>query len=337
VNGAKVALRDLTAEAIESTVAEFDVLGREAFLAKYGYGEAKRYFLVIGSRRYDSKAVAGVACGHVNGQSALRNNEFSGGEQQVATRLRSLGFDVVAGSSTRNPTWSRDELILALDLYMQWNGNPPGKSSEPIVSLSRTLNRLSGSPASEDFRNANGVYMKIMNFRRFDPRYTGQGKVGLQRGGKEEESVWQDYADEPLRLHEVAEAISAFVDEGVRAQGDVDVEDDIGSHLEGRILVRVHQSRERSRKAVKDKKSWAMKTHGRLACEACDFDFSARYGDRGTGFIEVHHGIPLHTLKPGSKTKLSDLHLLCANCHRMIHAKRNWLTVEALKSLLLVG
>jgi 5-methylcytosine-specific restriction protein A len=36
-------------------------------------------------------------------------------------------------------------------------------------------------------------------------------------------------------------------------------------------------------------------------------------------------------LRPGAKTRLSDLHLLCANCHRMVHAKRPWLTLDELK------
>jgi hypothetical protein len=36
----------------------------------------------------------------------------------------------------------------------------------------------------------------------------------------------------------------------------------------------------------------------------------------------------VHQLLPGSKTKLADLHLLCANCHRMIHARRPWLTLD---------
>nr|WP_262379931.1 hypothetical protein [Pseudomonas sp. WS 5414] len=27
----------------------------------------------------------------------------------------------------------------------------------------------------------------------------------------------------------------------------------------------------------------------------------------------------MHTLQPGDKTKLADLALLCANCHRVVH------------------
>ena len=39
---------------------------------------------------------------------------------------------------SKNPTWSRDELILALDLYVRFKGNPPGKASREVVELSAT-------------------------------------------------------------------------------------------------------------------------------------------------------------------------------------------------------
>jgi hypothetical protein len=49
---------------------------------------------------------------------------------------------------------------------------------------------------------------------------------------------------------------------------------------------------------------------------------------------EAHHTKPVETLVEGSKTKLEDLALLCANCHRMVHATRPWLTVNGLRHLL---
>jgi len=100
---------------------------------------------------------------------------------------------------------------------------------------------------------------------------------------------------------------------------------------EGRILARVHLARERNRKLVDQKKSVAIKKSGKLTCEVCSFDFEAAYGERGAGFIEAHHIKPIHTLIPGAKTTLEDLALLCSNCHRMIHARKPWLTVEQLR------
>ncbi|MDO6522910.1 HNH endonuclease [Shimia thalassica] len=50
--------------------------------------------------------------------------------------------------------------------------------------------------------------------------------------------------------------------------------------------------------------------------------------------MECHHTVPVSEMKPGDKTKLSDLALVCANCHRMIHAKRPWLSIQELVGLI---
>ncbi|WP_352230624.1 MULTISPECIES: HNH endonuclease [Asaia] len=42
----------------------------------------------------------------------------------------------------------------------------------------------------------------------------------------------------------------------------------------------------------------------------------------------------MHLIEPGTKTKLSDLALLCANCHRMIHARRPWLSLDELRQII---
>ncbi|HBN30592.1 MAG TPA: hypothetical protein DD416_05065 [Rhodobacteraceae bacterium] len=68
--------------------------------------------------------------------------------------------------------------------------------------------------------------------------------------------------------------------------------------------------------------------------EVCGFNFEDVYGERGNGFIECHHTKPVHEMQPHEKTKLSDLALVCPNCHRMIHAKRPWLTIDELRSLI---
>jgi len=60
----------------------------------------------------------------------------------------------------------------------------------------------------------------------------------------------------------------------------------------------------------------------------------AEYGDHGDGFIECHHTKPVSELQVGEKTKLSDLALVCSNCHRMIHRKRPWLSVDGIRTLL---
>ena len=236
----------------------------------------------------------------------------------------------------KNPTWSRDELILTLDLYVRFKGNPPGKSSTEVMELSHLLNDMGSQIAnrSSDFRNANGVYMKVMNFRRFDPVYISQGKKGLQRGGKLEEEVWDHFISDPIELSKTANAIRRIVTKRQIPIVPDDDDDEIVEAEEGRILTRLHRVRERNRELVTKKKASALKIHGRLQCEACSFDFEDTYGTHGSGFIEAHHTKPLYTLSPGEKTRLEDLALLCSNCHRMIHARRPWLTIDDLKEII---
>lgn len=100
---------------------------------------------------------------------------------------------------------------------------------------------------------------------------------------------------------------------------------------EGQLKLVQHGRRERS-PSLRRKRIELV--GGQPRCEACAFDFTETYGKRGKGFIECHHVIPLSAVDPATPTKLEDLALLCANCHRMVHAKRPWLSIEELKQLL---
>ena len=79
----------------------------------------------------------------------------------------------------------------------------------------------------------------------------------------------------------------------------------------------------------------AIKTHG-LSCKVCGFDFKNCYGDLGSGFIEVHHLKPVSTLEASTKVSPeNDMTVVCSNCHRMLHRKRDMvLTPAQLKALL---
>jgi 5-methylcytosine-specific restriction enzyme A len=98
--------------------------------------------------------------------------------------------------SRRNPPWTRDELILALDLYFKENPLHTSQTNPKIVDLSIVLNKLpvhKNRPQEELFRNPNGVYMKMCNYIRLDP---SNDAVGLRAGGKLEEVVWKEFAND---------------------------------------------------------------------------------------------------------------------------------------------
>lgn len=56
-----MAIADIDQQAVLRAIAEFDELGREGFLLKYGFKPARHCFIEYGGKRYDSKAIAGVA------------------------------------------------------------------------------------------------------------------------------------------------------------------------------------------------------------------------------------------------------------------------------------
>lgn len=98
-------------------------------------------------------------------------------------------------------------------------------------------------------------------------------------------------------------------------------EDDEG--FEGEVKKRLVRHRRRERKKRFEKIALALrKNNGRLICEVpnCGFDFHAKYGELGAGFAEVHHKKPLSDApEKGRIVRLTDLVIVCANCHRMIH------------------
>jgi hypothetical protein len=76
----------------------------------------------------------------------------------------------------------------------------------------------------------------------------------------------------------------------------------------------------------------AIKFHG-TTCKICGFNFEKVYGNHGKNFIEVHHLIPISSLEEATSINYkTDMTVLCANCHRMIHKKKdNILSIEDLR------
>ena len=89
-------LSDLTSRAaVLDAIAEFDRTGRDAFLERYRFGPARRYFLEFEGKHYDSKAIVGASYGYqYPDRGPLENTEFSGGHQTVQRKLEDLGFTV---------------------------------------------------------------------------------------------------------------------------------------------------------------------------------------------------------------------------------------------------
>jgi predicted HNH restriction endonuclease len=104
-----------------------------------------------------------------------------------------------------------------------------------------------------------------------------------------------------------------------------------GSYEEGGIAMRMHLARERDPRVIHEAKAKFKTIHGCLYCEACEFNYQDKYGALGEDFIEGHHTIPVSNMQPGYKTQAKDIVMVCANCHRMIHRKKPWLTLAEIR------
>lgn len=231
----------------------------------------------------------------------------------------------------RNPTWTTDELILAMDLYLR-KGLLDDRDPE-VVELSRVLNALpihGDKGTGGTFRNPNGIALKLANFASLDESYSGKG---MERGGRRDREVWGRFKEARSELSNLATLLR------VGASGSVQFpstpEPDEFEVQEGALAYRRHCHRERDRRIVERKKAQVLESGGRLACEVCDFSFEDAYGALGARYIECHHVRPLAESGP-TTTALRDLALLCANCHRMIHRLKPWPTIAGFKTTGLV-
>ncbi len=102
-------------------------------------------------------------------------------------------------------------------------------------------------------------------------------------------------------------------------------------YLEGSPKERLSKSYERDPRV----RTAAIAIHG-TKCVVCGFDFADVYGERGAGYIEVHHLRPISGLQ--GETKIdpkTDMTVLCSNCHAMIHRSQdNVLTPNELSTMI---
>ncbi|WP_385631085.1 HNH endonuclease [Streptomyces sp. SudanB135_2055] len=311
------------------TIAEHDELGQAAFLSRYGFSKAQTYLLVYKGREYDSKAIAGVAHKWEHG-APLSADSFSGGRDHAVGWLKRLGFRVKA---IRNPDWVRDEVILACDLVMANGWRGLDAHDERVVELSKLLQLLpihAAADRNEKFRNPNGVARKTFDLATRHPDYKGQAT----NGSATDVRVLHEFLARPEVMTKTARLIRLSVTTGelqTLSQHDYDETGDEEGAPEGRLLLRRHRARERSRRLRERKIQSVLRRGGNLACEACGFDFEEVYGDRGAGYVECHHVVPLHEAGEAT-TRLRDLALICANCHRMIHRHAPWPTPAELRT-----
>lgn len=83
-----------------------------------------------------------------------------------------------------NNLWTRDELVLALNLYLKLPFGKLHSRTPEIIHLAKTINRTSGA-----------VAMRLNNFASVDPYHQQRGISGLSGGRKQVEPIWNEFVN----------------------------------------------------------------------------------------------------------------------------------------------
>ena len=102
---------------------------------------------------------------------------------------------------------------MAAQFYRRYAPSIPGKPSKELIALAdevRTAAMMQGLRGNNTFRNPNGVYMKLMELRKYDESYVGVG-LGHERRREIEANVF-DMSDEDLKsaVEDVRARIAKF-------------------------------------------------------------------------------------------------------------------------------
>jgi 5-methylcytosine-specific restriction protein A len=209
--------------------------------------------------------------------------------------------------------WTRDEVILGLDVLFS---NTPAAltiESKTIVNLSETLNRLPIIPLDqrEDyFRNPAGVRRQLLTFH-----WSQQKEIKASHVGAIFYEVFSEFKDNLEELHRIAQAIRRCVDSHNFEQYGDSVESE--GFLEGAILSHLHRNIE---ERYTDKCEDTL-----LECEACRMHPKGIYAQMsGNSILSKHLLIAPADFDPIAKLTPSDFITVCPNCHRALHIIRPW-------------
>lgn len=211
-----------------------------------------------------------------------------------------------------NPNWNREETLLALDLFFRLDGIGR-KSDERISELSQFLKSLpyhQSSKKNPTFRNTDGVYFKLQNLR---SALTGEG---LDHTSGMDRLIVTEFGSNPNEVARLANLIRTSVEH--LSEEDYQVSDDFEEEFyEGKTVFALHRRVEREKRL---RKHFLSRLSGEeLQCAICGLTRPDLEREIHESLFEIHHVLPFFEVAGTRKTKLSDVVLLCASCHRAIH------------------
>lgn len=140
----------------------------------------------------------------------------------------------------KHKDWTREEHILAFNLYCKIPFGSIGMRNPKIIELAKILGRSTGS-----------VSYKLANFSRLDPALQARGIKGMPRGAKGEEEVWHEFEDNPeILAFESERLLAQFTGRKLEEVAEIDEHELPAAGLEREAIVRVRVNQHFFRTAV---------------------------------------------------------------------------------------
>src|SRR5690554_5373407 len=99
-----------------------------------------------------------------------------------------------------NRLWTREELILAFNLYMKLPFGKFHRGNKDVIQLAQLIRR---SPSA--------VAMRLSNFASVDPFHQKRGITGLTGGIKQVQPIWEEFSENKEELMFESERILAKI------------------------------------------------------------------------------------------------------------------------------
>ena len=215
-----------------------------------------------------------------------------------------------------NPNWTREELILALDLYFDMDQGQMHKGNHNVIRVSNEIRELNihfDIPDPDKFRNPSSIARRLGNFKTMDDGYGGDG---LKNSSKLAKEVYQEFNNRRDTLKQAAFEIRDKVlrPKTQKKSSNFNKKDIYKSEF----LYQFHKNRESDPLVLKVKKEMALASTETLKCEICRFDANAFYGEIGNDVMEIHYNKELMN-EPGlESSSMDDFIIVCSNCHKVL-------------------
>lgn len=135
---------------------------------------------------------------------------------------------------SRNPNWTREEQILAFNLYNEIPFGRINDDTPEIVNLAKLIGRSAGA-----------VSLKLANIARLDPAHKARGVRGMSHGAKGEAAIWEEFAHDPEALALESERLKALrLGKTLEEVAEIETDDlpKAGIERDAVVKIRVNQS-----------------------------------------------------------------------------------------------